>query len=206
MIETFDTKRHWGAFLNGHLEVLACPLAAIDPFLAAGHVPCDVEGDMFQNGTRPMIRFAAAFALAAIAASATVAQGQQTAYLDAVASIKAGKHDCPRCMLAGADLTNQCVKDGNLEGANFDNARLVLMCMSFADFKGATFRGTDLSGANLAHAKLDGADLTGASMTITSIKGIDLTHAKGLTQKQLDAACGDADTKVPTGLVVKTCL
>jgi len=153
-----------------------------------------------------MIRFAAAFALAAIAASATVAQGQQTAYLDAVASIKAGKHDCPRCMLAGADLTNQCVKDGNLEGANFDNARLVLMCMSFADFKGATFRGTDLSGANLAHAKLDGADLTGASMTITSIKGTDLTHAKGLTQKQLDAACGDADTKVPTGLVVKTCL
>jgi len=162
---------------------------------------------MFQNGTPLMIRFAAAtLALAALVVSAALGQGIQTAYLDAISSIKAGKHDCPHCMLAGADLTNQCVKDGNLEGADFDNSRLVLMCMSFADFKGATFRGADLSGANLAHAILDGADLTGANLTITSIKGTDLTRTKGLTQKQLDAACGDADTKVPSGLAVKTCL
>jgi len=80
-----------------------------------------------------------------------------------------------------------------------------MMCMSYANFSGATFRGTDLSGANLAHANLDGADLTGAVMTITSIKGTDLTHARGLTQQQLDSACGDAETKVPAGLAVKTC-
>ena len=153
-----------------------------------------------------MIRFAAAgFALAAFAATAAYGQGEQTAYLKAVASIKAGNKDCPHCVLAGADLTNQCVKGGNLTGADFDHARLVLMCMSFANFKGATFRGADLSGANLAHATLDGADLTGALMTITSIKGTDLTRVRGLTQTQLDAACGDADTKVPTGMTVKTC-
>jgi len=153
-----------------------------------------------------MIRFAAAgFALAAFAAAASYGQGEQSAYLDAVASIKAGNHNCPHCVLAGADLTNQCVKGGNLAGADFDNARLSLMCMSFADFKGATFRGADLSGANLAHAILDGADLTGAEMTITSIKGTDLTRVRGLTQKQLDAACGDADTKVPAGMRVQTC-
>ena len=153
-----------------------------------------------------MIRLAAAgFALAALAATAAYGQGTQTAYLDAIASIKAGKHDCPHCVLAGADLSNQCVKDGNLVGADFDNAKLVLMCMSFANFKGATFRGANLSGANLAQAKLDGADLTGALMTITSIKGTDLTHVRGLTQTQLDAACGDSDTKVPAGMTVKTC-
>ena len=153
-----------------------------------------------------MIRFAAAgFALAAFAATASYGQGEDAAYLQAVASIKAGKPDCPHCNLAGADLTNQCVKGGNLTGADFDNARLVLMCMSFANFKGATFRGADLSGANLAHAILAGADLTGAQMTITSIKGTDLTRARGLTQKQLDAACGDADTKVPAGMTVKIC-
>ncbi len=123
----------------------------------------------------------------------------------AVASIRSGKHDCPHCQLAGADLSNQCVKKGNLEGADFDAAKLVLMCMSFADFRGATFRGTDLSGANLAHADLNGADLTGAEMAITSIKGTDLTHAKGLTQHQLDQACGDADTKVPAGMKVRVC-
>ena len=69
----------------------------------------------------------------------------------------------------------------------------------------ATFRGADLSGANLAHAKLDGADLTGANLNITSIKGTDLTRVKGLTQGQLDGACGDGETKAPAGLQVKTC-
>jgi uncharacterized protein YjbI with pentapeptide repeats len=123
----------------------------------------------------------------------------------AVASIRAGHHDCPHCRLAGADLTNQCVKQGNLEGADFTGAKLTLMCMSYADFRGASFRKADLSGANLAHAKLDGADLAGATLTITSLKGTDLTHARGLTQKQLDAACGDSQTIAPQGLHVKTC-
>jgi uncharacterized protein YjbI with pentapeptide repeats len=123
----------------------------------------------------------------------------------AIASIKAGKHDCPHCVLVGANLTNECVKHGNLEGADFDRAKLVLMCMSYADFRGASFRGADLSGANLAHALLDNADLTGAQMAITSVKGTDLTHVKGLTQSQLNDACGDAATKVPSGLKVKVC-
>jgi len=145
------------------------------------------------------------FAFAALALSMVAANAGPAADPVAVASIVAGKHDCPRCMLAGADLTNQCVKQGNLEGADFDGARAVLMCMSFADFRGATFRGADLAGANLAHAILDGADLTGADLTITSIKGTNLSHAIGLTQRQLDEACGDADTKPPAGLQVKTC-
>ena len=123
----------------------------------------------------------------------------------AIASIKAGKHDCPHCRLAGADLTNECVKHGNLEGADFERAKLVLMCMSYADFRSASFRNADLSGANLAHAILDEADLTGAQMAITSVKGTDLTHVKGLTQAQLNEACGDAATKVPAGLKVKVC-
>jgi uncharacterized protein YjbI with pentapeptide repeats len=132
-------------------------------------------------------------------ALATVADPQ------AVASIKAGHHDCPHCELAGADLTNQCVKQGNLEKADFSGARLVLMCMSYADFKGASFKGADLSGANLAHADLDAADLTDANLSITSIKGTDLTHTNGLTQSQLDKACGDSETRVAAPLKVKTC-
>ncbi len=148
----------------------------------------------------------------AAAAAATLAMlnpsvPQQTTLspAQAVASIRAGHHDCPHCNLAGADLTNTCVKQGNLEGADFDRAKAVLMCMSYADFTNASFRNTDLSAANLAHAKMDGADLTGADMTITSIRGTDLRHVKGLTQIQLDQACGDSGTKVPSGLRVKAC-
>jgi uncharacterized protein YjbI with pentapeptide repeats len=123
----------------------------------------------------------------------------------AVASIKAGKHDCPHCNLTGADLTNTCVKEGNVQGAKFDGARLVLMCMSYADFRGASFRNTDLAGANLAHAQVDHADFTGADLSITSIKGTDLSRALGLTQAQLDTACADSETRVPAGLKAKTC-
>ena len=150
-----------------------------------------------------MLRFA--FAVLALSAFAASAQAGPAADPVAIASIEGGKHDCPRCNLKGADLTNQCVKQGNLEGADFDGARAVLMCMSFADFKGASFRGADLAGANLAHAILDGADLTGADLTITSIKGTDLRRTKGLTQRQLDEACGDAETKAPAGLKVSIC-
>ncbi len=142
---------------------------------------------------------------AILALAAPPANAAEMADAHAVASIKAGHHDCPACNLAGADLTNQCVKQGNLEGARFDGATLVLMCMSYANFKGASFRGADLSGANLAHARLDNADFTNANLSIASIKGTDLTRTRGLTQPQLDKACGDAGTKVPTGMKVRTC-
>jgi hypothetical protein len=35
--------------------------------------------------------------------------------------------------------------------------------------------------------------------------GADLSHVKGLTQKQSHEACGDAGTRLPQGLIVKTC-
>jgi len=123
----------------------------------------------------------------------------------AVARLEAGIVDCPGCQLAGANLFNTCVKAKDLRGANFDRANATLMCMSFADFRGASFRGTILDAANLASAKLDGADITGARTHITSFAGTDLTRVKGLTQSQLDAACGDAKTKVPAGMKVHFC-
>ncbi len=143
--------------------------------------------------------------LAFLALSVSQAMAAPAYDAEAVARLHAGIVDCPDCNLQGADLTNTCVKGKNLTGANFDRANAVLMCMSFANFSNATFRGTDLSGANLAHAKLDDADLSGAIMDITSIKGADLTNARGLTQKQLDQACGDAETRAPAGLKVHLC-
>ena len=151
-----------------------------------------------------MLRFVLVISTAVlgVAASATAGTAADPA---AVARIHGGIVDCVACQLAGADLSNTCVKAHDLHGADFDGARAVMMCMSYANFSGATFRGTDLSGANLAHANLDGADVTGATMTITSIKGTDLTKVKGLTQTQLDAACGDTHTTVPAGLRVHAC-
>ncbi len=123
----------------------------------------------------------------------------------AVARIRGGIVDCVGCNLAGADLSNTCVKDHDLHGADFTGTNATLMCMSFANFTGVSFRGAELSGANLAGAKMDGADLTGAGTSITSFLGTDLRRVKGLTQQQLDVACGDAATKLPPGLKVHTC-
>ena len=145
------------------------------------------------------------FVLALIAVGLSRALSAPLYDAAAVARIHGGIVDCPGCNLEGADLSNTCVKAKNLTGANFDHASAVLMCMSYANFTKATFRGTDLSGANLAHATLDGADFSGAILTITSLKGTDLTKTTGLTQKQLDAACGDADTRAPAGLKVHFC-
>ncbi len=150
-----------------------------------------------------MLRFLSILVIALSAQAAVAAE--QAADPVAVARIHGGIVDCVGCRLAGADLTNTCVKAHDLHGADFDRANATLMCMSFANFSGATFRGTNLSGANLAHARLDGADLTGAQMTITSVKGTDLTHVRGLTQHQLDTACGDAATRAPKGLKVHLC-
>src|ERR1700744_5843480 len=96
----------------------------------------------------------------------------------AVAKIHGGIVDCVLCNLSGADLTNTCVKEHDLHGANFDGANATLMCMSFANFTGVSFRGAELSGANLAGARMDGADVTGATMSITSFLGTDLRHVK----------------------------
>jgi uncharacterized protein YjbI with pentapeptide repeats len=123
----------------------------------------------------------------------------------AVAKIKGGIVDCVGCDLAGADLSNTCVKSRDLHGADFTGADASLMCMSFANFTGVSFRGTDLSGANMAGAKMDGADLTGAKTSITSFLGTDLRKVTGLTQKQLDVACSDSRTRLQPGLRVHTC-
>ncbi len=121
------------------------------------------------------------------------------------APIRDGNHGCPHCTLAGADLSNQCLQGSDFEGADFDNAKLVLTCLSHANLKQASFRQADLSGANLFDTRLDGADFTGAVLSSTSLKGARMANAKGLTQTQLDQACGDGATKLPAGLRVRRC-
>ena len=102
-------------------------------------------------------------------------------------------------------MSNQCVKGGDLTGADFTNVTALYMCMSQANFTDVSFRNANLTGANLANSNLTGADFSGANLDITSLKGADLSHAKGLTQKQIDIACSNAQTKLPAGLKAKTC-
>jgi uncharacterized protein YjbI with pentapeptide repeats len=69
-----------------------------------------------------------------------------------------------------------------------------------AELTGANLRGACLIGADLSGADLTGADLTGADFRAASLRGADLTGSIFLIQSQLDAAKGDADTKLPPSL------
>ena len=78
---------------------------------------------------------------------------------------------------AGADLAGARLRGASLRGASLGGA-----CLIGADLTGADLRAADLAGADFRDADLSGADLTGSIF---------------LVQSQLDAAKGDASTKLP---------
>lgn len=69
-----------------------------------------------------------------------------------------------------------------------------------ADMRYANLRGAYLIAADLRGADLRAADLIGADFRDADIRGADLTGSLFVTQVQLNAAKGDAATKLPPGL------
>ncbi|KQT53029.1 hypothetical protein ASG54_07945 [Aureimonas sp. Leaf460] len=101
----------------------------------------------------------------------------------------------------GAELQRANFNGAVLTGASFEKAEL-----GRADFTGAILGENGFAFANLARASFKNAriesplDFSRAYMFLTRIEGADLSAAKGLTQPQIDLACGDEATKLPTGL------
>ena len=97
----------------------------------------------------------------------------------------------PDTDLAGADLA----------GADLAGADLAGKDLTDADLRSASLRGACLIGADLGGADLTRADLTGADLRGASLRDADLTGTIFLTQSQLDAANGDASTRLPPSLI-----
>jgi uncharacterized protein YjbI with pentapeptide repeats len=85
-------------------------------------------------------------------------------------------------------------------GADHGGADLIGARLRGADLAGASLRGARLIGADLREADLTRADLTGADLRDADVRGADLAGALFLLQAQLDAARGDARTRVPPAL------
>lgn len=79
-------------------------------------------------------------------------------------------------------------------GADLIGARLRGAKLRGADLRGSLLIAADLTGADLSFADLIGADLRDADLS-----GANLTGALFLTQPQLNAARGDASTRLPAG-------
>lgn len=127
------------------------------------------------------------------------------------------------CDLRGANLFHVYFQGADLENAVFDNTyissaffdrwhdkyaqcqgRNTRTILRNASFKDATFRGTDFSNADLSGAKFDGAILNDvrfddANLNGASLRGADLSRTDSISRKQLNSACLDDHTKLPTG-------
>lgn len=136
-----------------------------------------------------------------------------------IATAKSGK-SCRNCNLFQADMAYTQVADASFAGSRLRQSNMTLATMdrvSFtganlsianlygARFTGASFKNADLTDAILVGGSFDGANFSGANLTRANISGAEMSRARGLTQGQLNKACGDASTELPSGLNVQQC-
>jgi len=136
-----------------------------------------------------------------------------------IASVARGG-SCSGCNLFQADLSGKERTGQNLSRARLRQADLSLVVMNRASFAGADLRdvnayggvfgGASFAGANLTNATfvgafLEGAAFRGANLSGANFSGAEMARATGLTQSQLDRACGDPATVLPRGLRIPAC-
>lgn len=137
---------------------------------------------------------------------------------------------CEGCDLSGRILAGAKMSNSDFDRSNFTDAVLARADASGSDFEEADFTGADLTraklmgarcpravferammadanarGADFRHADFTDADVEHMNFAGANIAGADLRNAHGLTQAQLDGACGDRLTRAPRGLRVRTC-
>ena len=159
--------------------------------------------------------------LLATALFAAVALGQPASAQNAgqIQRARSGA-SCPGCNLFQADFTNRELKARDFSKARLRQADLSAAVMNRTSFAGAdlrdlnayaavmtgaNFAGADLTNASFVGAYLEGANFSGARMAGANFSGAEMDRAVGLTQAQLNGACGDSSTRLPRGLRLKSC-
>jgi uncharacterized protein YjbI with pentapeptide repeats len=155
-----------------------------------------------------------------VAAVALLAAGPAAAQnASQIASVRGGAN-CAGCNLFQADLGNLTLKNKNLSRARLRQAEMSAAILNGTNFSGAdlrdvnaygalftsaNFTGADLTNATFVGAYLQGARLSGANLTGANFSGAEMDRAIGLTQSQLNKACGDESTRLPSGLRISSC-
>jgi uncharacterized protein YjbI with pentapeptide repeats len=163
--------------------------------------------------TRRLTALLTGLVLAAAALPAFAQNPVQVAHARAGAS-------CPHCNLFQADFTSVELKGRNFAGARLRQSDMSAAVMNHTSFAGGDLRdvnaygavmtGANFAGANLTNATfvgtyLQGANFRGARLDGVNFSGAEMDHAVGLTQAQLEQACGDASTLAPRGLLLHPC-
>lgn len=113
--------------------------------------------------------------------------------------------DLSHAVLDGADLSEAVLEGANLHRTGLNHAdlrrtRLKRTDLSWALLQGADLILAELDSADLRRARLEGADLRDWSIVRTSLRSVDFTGAKNLSQESVNTAFGDADTTLPKGI------
>jgi uncharacterized protein YjbI with pentapeptide repeats len=159
---------------------------------------------------------AAAVALGALVAAGPSALAQNAGQIEHARS----GASCPHCNLFQADFSNLEMKDRDFAGARLRQADFSAAVMNHTSFAGGDLRdvnaygavltGVSFAGANLTNASfvgayLQGANFRGATLAGVNFSGAEMDRALGLTQGQLNEACGDQATTLPRGLRLRPC-
>ena len=118
-----------------------------------------------------------------------------------------------RADLRGLDMSYYDLLQADLSGANLAGSNL-----SYSNLSGALLQFTNMNNTNLAGADFNGANISDANMHDAILSGAYLGTVIGMTQQQLDSACGkplrlhhgksikpQPPTTLPEGLVFKDC-
>jgi uncharacterized protein YjbI with pentapeptide repeats len=157
--------------------------------------------------------------LLVVLAALAVALPAQAQNAGQIARARAGG-SCPGCNLFQADFGGLQMRARNFSGARLRQADLSLTVMNRTTLAGAdlrdveayggVFTGTDFAGANLTNASfvgtfLRGANFRGATLQGANFSGAEMEGVVGLSQAQLNQACGDTSTVLPRGLRIRPC-
>lgn len=164
----------------------------------------------------PIVRLAAMALSLTTLASAAPALAQNAGQ---IARVRGGA-SCPGCNLFQADLSNLTLRGLNLSKARLRQADLSTVVMNRVNFAGgdlrdvnayggvfggASFARADLTNASFVGTFLEGASFAGANLTGVNFSGAEMDRATGLSQGQLNRACGDESTRLPRGLSIPGC-
>jgi uncharacterized protein YjbI with pentapeptide repeats len=165
---------------------------------------------------KPFSLSAVAAALGLLAAAAPPALAQNAAQ---IGHARSGA-SCPHCNLFQADFSNLEMRDRDFAGARLRQADFSAAVMNHTTFAGgdlrdlnaygavltgASFAGANLTNASFVGAYLQGANFRGATLAGVNFSGAEMDRATGLTQRQLEGACGDRATTLPRGLRLRPC-
>ncbi|MGK2740585.1 pentapeptide repeat-containing protein [Tepidicaulis sp. LMO-SS28] len=134
--------------------------------------------------------------------------------------------DFSAARLIGANLAQADLRRTRLQGALLQRADFRLADLTNANMMGVWIDGADFTGANLTGAKMTEIDIAenvrfrdailhdvrlnrsnvgGMDFYRADLSGADLRSTNGLTQVQLDYACGDRHTQLPKGFTIPEC-